>query len=91
MILLTYMAQQTRTYSLVVDFHRDEEGYLAHFPALPGCHTWAEDYEDAVARAEEALVGYLEALAKAGKKIPVDNRPVRGVSLGITLEVPVTA
>ena len=42
-------------------------------------------------RAEEALVGHLEALAKAGKKIPVDNRPVRGVSLGITLEVPATA
>jgi hypothetical protein len=37
------------------------------------------------------LVGYLEALAKAGKKIPVDNRPVRGVSLGVTLEVPATA
>ena len=85
------MAQQTRTYSLVVDFHRDEEGYLAYFPALPGCHTWAENYEDVIERAEEALVGYLEALAKAGKKIPVDNRPVRGVSLGITLEVPATA
>ena len=32
-----------------------------------------------------------QALAKAGKKIPVDNRPIRGVSLGITLEVPATA
>ena len=85
------MAQQTRTYSLVVDYNRDEDGYLAYFPALPGCHTWAHHYEDAVERAEEALVGYLEALAKAGKKIPVDNRPVRGVSLGITLEVPATA
>ena len=48
-------------------------------------------YEDAVERAEEALVGYLEALAKAGKKIPVDNRPVRGASLGVTLEVAPTA
>ena len=85
------MAQQTRTYSLVVDFHRDEEGYLAYFPALPGCRTWAENYEDVIECAEEALVGYLEALAKAGKKIPVDNRPVRGVSLGITLEVPAAA
>ena len=27
-------------------------------------------------------------IAKAGKKIPVDNLPVRSVSLGITLEVP---
>jgi len=55
------MVQQTRTYSL--SYNRDEDGYLAYFPALPRCHTWAHHYEDVVERAEEALVGYLEALA----------------------------
>ena len=84
------MAQRTRTYSLVVDFNREEEGYLAYFPALPGCHTWSETYEGAVARAEEALVGYVEALAIAGKKIPVEQPAPRPVALGLMVELPAT-
>ena len=85
------MAQQhTRTYSLVVDFHRDEEMYVAYFPALSGCHTWSETYEGAVQRAQEALIGYLEALAASGKAIPADDRPTRGISLGLKVEVPAT-
>jgi len=35
-------------------------------PALPGCVTQGEDYEEAVAMAEECIQGYLEALAKVG-------------------------
>ena len=85
------MEQRTLTYSLIVEFHRDEEGYLAHFPALAGCHAWSETYEGAVARAEEALLGYIEALAKSGKKIPIERHPAHGVSLGLMVEVPVTA
>ena len=85
------MQQEMRTYSLVVDFNRDEEIYLAYFPALPGCHTSAETCEQAVERAEDALFGYLEALAKSGKKIPAEHRPARGVSLGLMVEVPALA
>jgi predicted RNase H-like HicB family nuclease len=85
------MAQETRTYSLVVDFHRDEEGYLAYFPALPGCHTWAENYEDAVERAEEALSATSKRSPKPAEKSPSTIVRFAGVSLGITLEVPATA
>jgi predicted RNase H-like HicB family nuclease len=37
---------KTLAYSLTIEFHEDEGGYLASFPALPGCHTWGETYED---------------------------------------------
>jgi len=57
------------TYSLAVEPHPEEGGYLAYFPALTGCHTWGESYEQAVRNAEEALVGYLEALQKNGESI----------------------
>jgi len=82
------MAQQTRTYSLVVEFHADEDGYLAYFPALPGCHTWADTYEAVIERANEALMGYLKALADAGKVIPREIRRDPSVGVGITVEVP---
>ena len=46
---------KTLTYSLSIEFHPDEGGYLAHFPALPGCHTWGSTYEEAVKNLERAV------------------------------------
>ena len=58
---------KTLAYSLAIEFYEDEGGYLASFPALPGCHSWGASYEEAVKNAEEALLGYLEALQKNGE------------------------
>ena len=73
---------KTLAYSLCIEFHEDEGGYLASFPALPGCHTWGASYEDAVKNAEEALLGYLEALQKNGEAIPQEDRPLGHFSDG---------
>lgn len=81
------MKKKILTYSLAIERHRD--GYVASFPALSGCHTWGATYEDAVANAEEALIGYLEALQKNGEKIPVED-PVEPVSLGVMVGLPVS-
>ncbi len=78
---------KTRTYSLSVQFHPEEGGYLACFPALPGCHTWGDTYEEAIKHAEEALIGYLEALQKNGEEIPEGDRPSGDVSLGIVVNL----
>jgi predicted RNase H-like HicB family nuclease len=82
------MKTSTRTYTLSIEKHPD--GYLAYFPALPGCNTWGKTYEDAVKYAEEALAGYLETLAAHGDPIPedVDSQPV---SLGVTVRTAVIA
>ena len=29
-------------------------------PALPGCHTWAESYDELIEMAKEAVEGWLE-------------------------------
>jgi len=47
-----------------------EGGFTVTVPALPGCVTWGEDYEHALAMAKEAIEGYLEVLAEEGKPIP---------------------
>ena len=60
----------TLTYTLTVESHPEEAGYLAFFPALPGCHTWGDTFEEAIKNAEEVLIGYLEALQKNGQSIP---------------------
>lgn len=79
---------KTLTYSLVVESHPDESGYLAYFPALHGCTTWGATYEQAVKRAEEALVGYLEALQINGQDLPREEHPPADVSLGLMVTVP---
>jgi predicted RNase H-like HicB family nuclease len=79
---------KTLAYSLTIEFDEEERGYLAYFPAVPGCHTWGETYEEAVKNAEEALVGYLEALQKNGETIPEEDHPVAGVSLGVVVNLP---
>jgi predicted RNase H-like HicB family nuclease len=74
-------------YSLSIERH--EDGYLAYFPALPGCHTWGKTYEAAVRNAEEALELYLETLASHGDQIPDDQTTKEPVSLGVTVRTPV--
>ena len=61
---------KTLTYMLTAEAYPDEGGYLASFPALPGCHTWGDTFEEAIKNAEEVLIGYLEALRKNGQSIP---------------------
>jgi antitoxin HicB len=73
---------KTPSYSLTIDPH--EGGYLASFPALPGCNTWGSTYEDAVKHAEEALAVYLETLAEHGDAIPEEDASAP-VSLGVTV------
>jgi antitoxin HicB len=65
------MEKKALTYTLEIARHDD--GYLAYFPALPGCNTWGKTCEDAVKHAEEALIGFLEALQKNGEEIPVEH------------------
>jgi predicted RNase H-like HicB family nuclease len=64
------MGKKALTYTLEIERHDD--GYLAYFPALPGCHTWGKTYEAAVRYAEEALTRPLEAPP------PVDGRGESG-------------
>ena len=47
-----------------------EGGFTVTVPALPGCVTWGEDYDHAIAMAQEAIEGYLEVLMEEGKPIP---------------------
>jgi predicted RNase H-like HicB family nuclease len=79
---------KTLAYSLLIEFHEAEGGYLASFPALTGCQTWGTTFEEAVKNAEEALVGYLEALQKNGEAIPREDQPRGEVSLGVVVNLP---
>lgn len=65
-----------------------EGGFEASVPKLPGCLTWGKTYEEAVVMAKDAIEGFVEALAKAGQPIPVENNKISWWRRTITLIVP---
>jgi antitoxin HicB len=83
------METETRTYTLAIEKYPD--GYLAYFPALPGCNTWGKTHEDAVRYAEEALRLYLDTLIEHGDAIPEEKENNQPISLGVTVRTAIIA
>lgn len=50
----------------------EEGGYFVTCPALPGCHTEGETYEEAMDNIRDAIKLYLEDLKESGEPIPED-------------------
>jgi len=57
-----------------------EGGFVAFFPALPGCHTQGETLEEVIAMAKDALTGYIECLRAHGDPIPTENVSLKKLS-----------
>ena len=49
-----------------------EGGYTAIVPTLPGCVTFGDTIEEAIAMAKEAIELYLESLRAYGERIPIE-------------------
>lgn len=64
-------------YRFTVELYPDKEegGYTAVVPSLPGCVSQGETLDETLARAREAIEGYIETLKEDGKEIPVEEEP----------------
>lgn len=63
-----------------------EGGFTVTVPSLPGCVTFGETTEEALANAKEAIEVYLESLRAHGEEIPTEDNTVE-----YTLTVPAYA
>ena len=71
------------TYRVIVE--PDENNtFHAFVPALPGCHTWGETFDEARRNVRDAIDAYLRSLKSDGESIPEDN----GVELLETVTAP---
>jgi len=77
---------QQVTYTVHVE-PAEEGGYVAFFPALPGCHTQGETLEEVIAMAKDALMGYLECLHAHGDLIPMENPTSKLVGFDLPLSM----
>lgn len=61
-------------YTYKIHLHKEAEGgYTVTVPSLPGCITYGEDVDEAIAMAKEAVELYLEELQERGESIPDDS------------------
>lgn len=70
--------RQPTEYTYTVKIHPadpDERGFWAEVPALPGCNSQGDTYEDTIAHAQQAIEGYLQMLIRNGEPIPVEKQP----------------
>lgn len=59
-------------FTVILDPDEEEGGYTVTVPALPGCITQGETFDEALAMARDAIAGYLESMTAHGESIPVD-------------------
>ncbi|MCK9306080.1 MAG: type II toxin-antitoxin system HicB family antitoxin [Methanoculleus sp.] len=50
-----------------------EGGYTVTVPTLPGCVTFGETVDEAIAMAREAVEIYIEGLQEKGEEIPTEE------------------
>ena len=50
-----------------------EGGFTVNVPALPGCITYGEDMEQAIAMAKDAIELYIESLKSHNEPIPTEE------------------
>ncbi len=54
----------------------EEGGYVVSVPALPGCLSQGDTFEEAVKMIKDAMKGYLAVLKKEGLEIPKEDEDV---------------
>ncbi|MDK2854800.1 MAG: hypothetical protein PWQ41_349 [Bacillota bacterium] len=59
-----------RRFKVLLEWDEDVGAYAVSVPALPGCVTHGKTLEEAMERAQEAITGYLKAMAREGETIP---------------------
>lgn len=61
-------------YTFKIHLHKETEGgFTVSVPAFPGCITYGEDVDEAIAMAKEAIELYIEDLQDRGESIPDDS------------------
>lgn len=58
--------------NLKVIVWQEEDVWCSSVPALPGCHTWAESYDELMEMTKEAVEGWLEVANE--KEMPTENQ-----------------
>jgi predicted RNase H-like HicB family nuclease len=57
-------------YAIEIFYSKEDEGYIAVVPELPGCSAFGETEEEALKKVKVAIELWIEAAKKEGREIP---------------------
>lgn len=63
--------QELKSYTAVFE-PAAEGGYMVYVPALPGCATQGDTFEEAQKNARDAIEGYLAVALEHNEEIPIE-------------------
>lgn len=67
-------------YNYTVIIEREEDGgYHAYCPALRGCHSQGDTYEETIQNIQEAIALYIESLKAHSEPIPSEDVIIKPV------------
>ncbi len=72
-----------RQYTIILHPDPDEGSYTVTVPALPGCVTEGDTLAEAIAMAQEAITGWIEAAAKHGEPIPEEREHPQAIVISV--------
>lgn len=72
-----------RHYTIILTPEPDGSAYNVSVPALPGCFTYGETVEEAIAMAKDAIQGWIEATQKLGEPIPEEKEHPRAIIVSV--------
>jgi len=79
---MTRNNQQIYNYTVLLEKEPDG-GYHAFCPALKGCHSQGDSFEEAIANITEAIELYLESLKADNLPIPEEDLIVKPLSISV--------
>jgi len=65
------MKRKMHKYAIEIFYSKEDEGYIAVVPELPGCSAFGETEEEALNEIKIEMDLWLETAKKEGRKIPV--------------------
>jgi predicted RNase H-like HicB family nuclease len=67
-----------KEYNYTIILEKEEDGgYHAFCPALPGCHTQGDTYDEAMENIEDAIRLYIESLKAHKEAIPKEDITIK--------------
>jgi predicted RNase H-like HicB family nuclease len=70
-------------YTIILYPDPEQGGYTVTVPALPGCVTEGETFEEAIAMAKEAIQLYVESLLADGEPVPVEHERPQAIVINV--------
>ena len=74
-------------FSVVLEPDRAEpERYNVRVPALPGCFSYGDSIEDALANVRDAIAGYIASVLADGEQVPAETHPTIATTIVVTTD-----